>query len=327
MSDTSPVALAKVEPEIVDVRRKLEDPTHLQKIKDIYCPGADDVEFALCIQTAMHLGFDPFAREIYFIPMWDPKLRREKFMPVVAIDGLRLAAERTGLYGGQTEPQWCGPDGKWVDVWLGDGPPAAAKVGVYRRDWERPLYCVVRYKSFVKAGKDGKPRAQWATMPDHMLLKCCEAQCLRKAFSRQLSGEYEVKDAEPNEQSLGFRVREDPQDIIKQLAEAPDRDALDELAAKAGQLPDEHKDAAREAWATARARVDDQARNAVKSKSKAAAQARRKSKQKPAEPEPAPAVSAHDYGPDAMTQAELAAVEASAAETAGFGFGEETDGD
>ena len=164
--------------------------------------------------------------------------------------------------------------------------------------------------------------AQWATMPDHMLAKCAEAQALRKAFPREMSGDYYVRDAEPTEQARGFKVSEDPQDLIKQLAEAPDRETKDLLAAKAAKLPAEHLDAAREAWTVAQDRINDQERNALKAKATAKAKAttkRGKAKKAP-EPESTPEPGEHDYGPAPMTDAEVAAVEAGA--QSGFGFGD-----
>lgn len=119
-------------------------------------------------------GLDPFTRQIY--------LAEGKIM--VSIDGLRVIARRTGEYQGQMGPQWCGPDGQWMDVWLDSAPPAAARVGVVRSGFTSPLWGVAMWSEF--GGRGGT----WAKMPAHMLAKVAESHALRKAFPAEASGLY-----------------------------------------------------------------------------------------------------------------------------------------
>ncbi|MCU0646646.1 MAG: phage recombination protein Bet [Gemmatimonadaceae bacterium] len=212
-------------------------------IRDQLAPKASDAEIRVFLALCQRLDLDPFARQIYLVGRWDSRARAEVYTPQVSIDGFRLVAQRTGEYAGQAGPEWCDESGAWRDVWLSPTPPAAARVGVYRKDWAAPLYRVALWSEFVQTHKDkqtGKhvTSPMWARMPSVMLAKCAEMQALRAAFPNELSGVYGVEEmaqATPVEV-----VREEPAvDVVAMMAAVTTRE---EYAAAV--------DAAKAAWRT-----------------------------------------------------------------------------
>lgn len=315
------------QPEVVEleIHRKLRDPRFLNILSDMYFRGCDEVEIEICLETCRHLGLDPIAKQIWFIKIWDSDLRREVLTPIVGIAGLRAAAHRTGEYGGPRDPQWCGPDGVWRDVWLEDGPPAAAKVSVWRKGFEEPAGGIVTYRSAVQTKKSGEPRAKWRTAPAEMLAKCAEALAIRRAFSLEVAGNYKVDEVDQYETAADRAFRMDLADhkgLIAQMLEATTEAQMLELGQAAAALPEgEEKQAARDAWAERSRQL------AAPAKRKANGKKKRASKKKPepepeqqdAKPEPQPE---HDYGPPPMTDDQVAESQ----EAFGFGDGDADNG-
>jgi len=153
--------------------------------------GTSVDEFNMFLKQCERTKLDPLSRQIYATRQGE----QGKMIVGTTIDGFRLIAERTGKYGGQLGPYWCGEDGVWTDIWLKDNPPTAAKIGVIRTDWKEPLWATAKYKGYVQSYKDRKSGnwklgPQWEKNPENQLAICAERLALRKAFPNDLGGLY-----------------------------------------------------------------------------------------------------------------------------------------
>lgn len=146
--------------------------------------GVPPAEFEFFLEVALNRGLNPFNREIH------PVMRGGRLTIQTGIDGFRKLADETGLYRGQEGPYFCGKDGLWVDAWLEDGPPIAARVGILREGFDGPIWAVARYKSYVQTDRNGNVQENWNKFPDVMLSKCAEALAFRKTFPSRLGGLY-----------------------------------------------------------------------------------------------------------------------------------------
>lgn len=238
----------------------------VELVRTSLCADATDAEFAFFIGMCQQRKLDPLARQAYFI-----KDKRGRVMNQVSIDGFRLIAQRTGEYEGQTQPQWCGRDGVWRDVWVASEPPLAARCGVYRKGFREPVYSIAHWREFHR----GTP--VWSEKKAHMLHVRAETLALRRAFPEELSGLYtpdemdveapevvqamepppeptpskvvtEVVDAEAVDAQTGEVLSRELEKFYMRLAEAQSEEMLKALVPMAENLPDEDKATAREAY-------------------------------------------------------------------------------
>lgn len=194
-------------------------------LKSQIASGATDGQLALFIQVCRQTGLNPFARQIYAV-IRKERQRDGSYEPKMAIqtsiDGYRLLAQRSGEYAGQDGPYWYNPHTReWVDVWLEDFPPAAAKVGVMRKNFTQPIYAVARFESYAvreyntnTRKYDGELKNLWAKMPELMIAKTAEALALRRAFPAELSGIYtdaEMEQADTSAKATALATQVRPQ--------------------------------------------------------------------------------------------------------------------
>lgn len=199
--------------------------------------GIDDsvsgADLRVFLSYAQRTGLDPFARQIYLIGrrQRDPDGQwRKRWSIQVGIDGFRIVAKRSGKYRGQTPAEWCGPDGQWRDVWLEDGPPAAARAGVLHADFDQPLYTVATWGQYAALNAKGEVTGLWPKMGPLMLHKCAEALALRRAFPNDLSGIFiaeEMDQAGPGQ----LPVPPVPRPFDEMLADAIAAETLEQLQA------------------------------------------------------------------------------------------------
>jgi phage recombination protein Bet len=203
----------------INIGQEFWSPYQKAALVQLGIEGAPNADLAIYLNVCQRTGLDPFARQIYMIGRNEQG--RKKWTIQTSIDGFRLIAERTGRYEGQTEQQWCGPDGVWRDVWAARVPPVAARIGVYKRGFREPVYAVANWTEFAVYKGDGKTLTRfWSRMPSHMLSKVAEALALRKAFPQDLSGLYTTDEMDRSNHEGGV---ETPDVVVPEQKSQPAR--------------------------------------------------------------------------------------------------------
>lgn len=191
------------------------------------------VEFNMFVHMARQFGLDPLRRQIYGIVYNKDKADRRRVIYVTAIDGYRAIAERTGNYRPGQRSVEQSDDAK--DPITNPHGIISATASVYKYAhgswheysetvyWEEfaPLKQIWEYDE--KAGRK-KPTnryeldtsGQWPKMGRVMLMKCAEAQALRRGWPDQYSGLYindemdraEIIDITPDKQAEAVEIEE-----------------------------------------------------------------------------------------------------------------------
>jgi len=163
-------------------------------IKSKISKHASDEEIAFFLELCKHTGLNPFANQIWLIPFWDKETKKNKYAPIVSIDGLRSLAQSTGEYDGQSEPLWIDSDGVEYKIWTKNVNPFACKISVYKKGVKNPTVGIAYFNMYAKENTDKESGRTyftgfWGTPQKsaHMIAKCAEALALRKAFPQKLS--------------------------------------------------------------------------------------------------------------------------------------------
>jgi phage recombination protein Bet len=157
----------------------------IELVKSQIAPEATVDELKLFLYQSQRTGLDALSRQIYCIHrnVKTPNGWIKKMTIQTSIDGFRVIAERSGNYGGQSEPIFVEQDGKLI----------SCKVSVFRFHGDTRYEAsvgVAYWDEYVQKDKEGKTTGLWAKMPHTMLSKVAEALALRKAYPQDLSGLY-----------------------------------------------------------------------------------------------------------------------------------------
>jgi len=228
-----------------ELARRGFTPEEIETIKTSLMPNATDEQLKLFLARCRQSGLNPLKSppEIWAVPFRKNAGTKDNprwvtdYVAVASIDGLRIAAYRsrqiTG-FRGCTSPQWCGPDGRWRDIWLEDSPPSACRVGVWIDGVPEPVYAVASWREYEQVRQKARPDSPWNAMPAHMLAIAAERQALRKACPN--IGGIAVEELGPPEPA---EHPEEPEDAPDESGEAsggaepePEFPPADEAAAR-----------------------------------------------------------------------------------------------
>lgn len=122
-----------------------------------------EAQFDFVMHVCARRGLDPWMGHVTATVVQDASTGLPALDIVTTYAAVRLLSERTGLYDGENAPQWCGPDGVWVDVWDDQGGsnfPLAAMKTVRRRDITEPFVGVAMWGEYAEI-VDGKVSDNW----------------------------------------------------------------------------------------------------------------------------------------------------------------------
>lgn len=151
-----------------------------------------DDEWTIFVEMCRTYQLSPMRRQMYLIARYDYAKKRSVSTPQISIGGLRALAQRTNEFEGTTEPQWADEEGNWYTCWpkAKGAHPYAARIGIYRRGFRAPVWGIRYFHEVAQRKQDKSLTKFWDEQGLHMLVKCAEADGLRKAFEEQCGGVY-----------------------------------------------------------------------------------------------------------------------------------------
>ncbi len=179
-------------------------------LKNSLFPGAADESVLMAYDYCAARGLDVMLKPVHLVQMYikdkqngDKGSMRDVVMPGIGL--YRIQADRAGNYAGMSAPMF-GPD---VELKLDSVTivvPEWCEMSVSKIVGERIVTFTAReywIENYATAGRDTKaPNAMWQKRPRGQLVKCTEAQALRKGWpelgSQPTAEEMEGKEIEIN---------------------------------------------------------------------------------------------------------------------------------
>lgn len=162
-------------------------------IRRTFVKGFSEDEQQSFIRTCERMMLDPFSKQIFATRRFNKGVATMAI--VTSVTGLTSHAIRSGQYDGCTiswAGRWEEENTKWLDCWLSDDYPIAARAIVKHKQRSIDEVGICRWSGYAATKWDGKAHVLtdfWMRLPDFMLGKCAKAQALRGAFP-ELSGIY-----------------------------------------------------------------------------------------------------------------------------------------
>jgi phage recombination protein Bet len=185
---------------VVDMREMMWTEEDKKLIRDTVAKGTSDSEFKLFLYTAAKYGLDPLVKQI-----WCVKYGNQPAAIFTGRDGFLSIAHRSGKFNGM----------ETVALKDDKGNLVGARCTVWRKDMEHPFVVEVSLNEY------NTHKGNWAKMPETMIKKVAESQCLRKAFD--VSGIYAPEEYEPekvNTQPVRKKIQKiSPDTLLKDLPE------------------------------------------------------------------------------------------------------------
>ena len=185
---------------LTPVRRDLT-PAQLDLVRRTYARDCTDEEFNLFIAQAHRAGLDPFRKQITCVVHNKKSAEKRQLTIITTIDGFRAIAARHGDYRPMDAAPLVETDERLKDPVTNPEGLIRAEVRVWKR-YGSEWFAIIgeaHWKEFaplrdewVNGDKTGRKilNDTWRNMPRLMLVKCAEAQALRRGWPDDMSGIY-----------------------------------------------------------------------------------------------------------------------------------------
>jgi len=189
-----------------------------------------DQEIMMFLNICKYQRLNPFIREAYLVKYQDNQ-------PASIITGkdtfMKRAARNPnfdGLEAGVIVRKGNETTFRKGTLVLDDEELVGGWAKVYRKDLKVPFEVTVSLREYMKRFPDGRPKANWSSMPATMIRKVAVVQCLREAFPEDFSQLYAAEEMPVDESQLDetpievpYEIKEliEEEDILEEPDEAP----------------------------------------------------------------------------------------------------------